>query len=1138
MKKQKLALIISVAMVLNLTTNINTKIGNIALADTWQAVNFVKVSQKSSSGKVAQMYVDNLKVYDFEKDFGNAKLKSISLNTTAAAININETIKLDPIFDPSDAANKNVKWKSSNETVASVDDNGVVTGLNAGKSKIMVTAEDGGITTSCAITVNGVVNIPVQDISLEKKFEIEKGEKKALEVKILPDNASNKKIKWESSKPNIVSIDENGVITALEKGAATITATSEEGGKTAKCNVEVKYLLNTPQLDDIEYQKIRENIFNEITGGKIDLNDKEIQNVIEKMVASAQTTKDSMNKNSAKPYLWSDQANFAKSATITNNYKKIETMAKAYAMEGSSLKGNKELLDSIIYAMDWMYKNKFNENLNTEYDNWWDWEIGTPVYLNNICILLYDELKGERLDNYMKAVYFYQPDPFHSGYTGLHPNPYRESEAANRVDVAKIALYMGALTNNYEQILMAKDAACSVLEYVDTLDGFYRDGSFIQHGTVPYVGTYGNVFINGTGILVGVLKDSQWEIPQNNLNNLYNFVTDSFEPFIYKGAALDMVRGRGISRYNELDRNSGHAILNSMVMLSRFAEEPYASHFKSIAKYWMQVDTVRDHVSNLGNLGLIRDCKNILNDDNVSPEVPGNLHRNYPMMDRVIHRTSDYLFGVSMFSSRITNFECMNNENKRGWYTSQGMTYLYNNDLEEYTTDFWSTVNPYRLPGTTVDTIKMENGKGQKALSNKDWVGGTTLGNYGINGMEIVGLAPNKTFTSLEGKKSWFMFDDEIVALGAGINSTDNRTIESIVENRKLKDNSNSFTVDGEDKASQIGVEEDLINAKWAHLSGNVKGADIGYYFPKADNLKAKRVQNIGTWQDIGSSGPVDENKKPVSISRNYLEMWFDHGSNPKDASYEYVLLPNKSKDEVKAYAENPQVTVLKNSSEVQAVKHNKLNIIGANFFTDTAQTVEGITVKGKASVMVKEEQGEIELSISDPTMKNNGTIEVELDKKDLSAVSLDSEIKVIQLAPTLKLSVNVKGTKGKSIKAKFKKDKNSLEDKKIKAELESNMNSLVANETINLKANITNNGNENKTIMVIAALYNKDNVMENVKYVSKEVNSNEKIPYELDLKLPNNIEGYKVKVFFWEGKDLKETDLNSIDDAIEINNI
>ena len=73
-------------------------------------------------------------------------------------------------------------------------------------------------------------------------------------------------------------------------------------------------------------------------------------------------------------------------------------------------------------------------------------------------------------------------------------------------------------------------------------------------------------------------------------------------------------------------------------------------------------------------------------------------------MDRAVHTTPQFAVGLAMSSARIENYETINGENLKGWYIGDGMTYLYDNDLRQYSESFWATVNPYRMAGTTVDT--------------------------------------------------------------------------------------------------------------------------------------------------------------------------------------------------------------------------------------------------------------------------------------------------------------------------------------------------------------------------------------------------------------------------------------------------
>lgn len=921
---------------------------------------------------------------------------------------IGQTVTLNPVITPSEATNKAVTFTSSDTSIVQIDNSSTTSaaiGIKEGTAVITVTTMDGNKTASSNVKVK---HKPVDNIAMEEKVTVQKGKLIKLTPVISPEDASNKNIVWTSSNANIAFVDNLGRVRGVESGSADITAATEDGSKFAVCRVEVTPLIYAND----EYDRMRSKWKDTITGGDYDQNDPLLNTIVGSLGGNAKNLWDTMNKSTDRIALWNNIPAPTQSAPITTSYKNLLVLARAFTTKGSGLYGNMELLNDIVDGLDWMYKNMYHEDMK-EYGNWWDFEIGTPIALNDITVLLYDYLSNEQIENYMGTIYYFQPDPDKSGLRDNNPaNVNRKTVGANRIDVSKVAAVRGIIVKDAGQIAAARDALSDVMAYVTKGDGFYKDGSFIQHETVPYTGTYGNVLISGLGALLNIMDNTTWESTDPVINNVYDVILNSFEPLMYKGAMMDMVRGRAISRPKERDRDTGHGIINSIIQLASSAPEPYASKFKSLAKYMMQVDTNRDHLPTTGNLNAYKNAKAVLEDDSIIPRGEINKHYIFPNMDRAVHHGNNFAFGISMFSNRITNFEMMNGENLNGWYTSSGMTYLYNNDLAQYSEDFWPTVNPYRLPGTTVDTAFKNSGIGMKKLSTKSWIGGTSiLGLYGATGMELQDVE-----TSLTARKSWFNFDDEVVALGSGINSTDNRTIETTIENRKLNDaGDNTLTVDGIEKSAVLGWSEDINGIGWAHLRGNVAGADIGYYFPNSQNVKALRESRTGNWSDIGSTTNLPDTTK------NYLTMWFDHGQNPVDATYEYVILPNKTSEETAAYANAPNISIIKNTNEVQAVKENKLNVLAANFWTDSVQSVDYITVNKKASIISQIADGYLEIAISDPTMENAGTIEIDIDKVDLIPVNLDSRIAVSQINDRTHLSVNVADSKGESISAKFR---------------------------------------------------------------------------------------------------------------------
>ena len=165
------------------------------------------------------------------------KVSVIKLNNTTLSLIPGETGQLIATILPENATNKTIKWSSSNSTVATVNEMGIITAVSEGTTT--VTGSVDGKSAACIVTVSTSI-IPVTEIMLNKSStNLIVGGTDYLTVFILPNNATNKNVNWLSSAPEIVYVDTNGKITALKEGSATITACSADGQKTATCIVYV-----------------------------------------------------------------------------------------------------------------------------------------------------------------------------------------------------------------------------------------------------------------------------------------------------------------------------------------------------------------------------------------------------------------------------------------------------------------------------------------------------------------------------------------------------------------------------------------------------------------------------------------------------------------------------------------------------------------------------------------------------------------------------------------------------------------------------------------------------------------------------------------------------------------------------------
>lgn len=766
-----------------------------------------------------------------------------------------------------------------------------------------------------------------------------------------------------------------------------------------------------------EYDAIRAKWEVWLTGGHYD-DDPDISAYVSNLIYRVTNTNnsgywDKMNKSTNRSYLWSDLSSTTISSQITSNYSRLSDMALVYSMEKSPYYHNVQLKDDIIGGLEWMYVNRYNENIQVEYDNWWEWEIGTPVILNNIIVLMFDQLQSGQITNYINVIDRFCPDPTKNTKFRL------VETGSNRVNKAQIVALRGIIGKNSEKIVQAQSSLSPEFLNVTTGPGFYADGSYIYHDRNPYNGTYGSVFMDQMTSVMYLLNGSSWEITDPNVNNVYKWVTDAFEPLIYKGAMMDSVRGRTISRVTE-DHQIGRATLLPILRLAQSAPPDIALRIKRMVKYWIQSDTsfanyYSGNPNVLGgniNISDVIAAKALVKDNSIVPREELVLNKPYPSMDRFVHLRPEFGYAIAMSSNRIYNYTSINGENLKGWHTGEGMTYLYNNDLNQFADLFWPTVDKHRLPGTTSDGATRK----PDYRSSKTWVGGSSIDDlYGVAGMELeAGPDHNGVVSTLMGKKSWFMFDDEIAALGTGISSTDNRKVETIVENRKLNASGNNLlTVNGQAKSSLVGWSEAMSGVTWAHLTGNVQGSDIGYYFPDSSSIDGLRETRTGSWSDISTSGST------TSVSRNYLSLAFNHGTNPTNASYSYVVLPNKDATATANYSSNPDITILSNTSIVQAVYEKNLGLTAANFWN--AGSVGSITSYNPASVIVKETGDELTISASDPT-QTQSKITIEIAKDGYALQDKDTTVTVVSTSPTLKVEIDVSGSMGKTHKVTFKK--------------------------------------------------------------------------------------------------------------------
>lgn len=171
---------------------------------------------------------------------------SVSISPTTFTVNIGSSKQLMATVVPSNATNKTVSWSSANTAIATVNSNGMVSGITAGSTTIRAQTADGGFTTISAVTVT----IGVQNVALNmRNLSLSKGATFQVIATIAPSNATNKILSWSSAISSVATVSNSGLITAVGNGTGIISCFSQDGNKSASIIVRVTTPVSSVRLN-------------------------------------------------------------------------------------------------------------------------------------------------------------------------------------------------------------------------------------------------------------------------------------------------------------------------------------------------------------------------------------------------------------------------------------------------------------------------------------------------------------------------------------------------------------------------------------------------------------------------------------------------------------------------------------------------------------------------------------------------------------------------------------------------------------------------------------------------------------------------------------------------------------------------
>jgi chondroitin AC lyase len=479
----------------------------------------------------------------------------------------------------------------------------------------------------------------------------------------------------------------------------------------------------------------------------------------------------------------------------------------------------------------------------------------------------------------------------------------------NKVWLSVNVLFRSLLLRDADSIAMASNSIQEELT-VGTQEGIQPDWSYHQHGAQLQFGNYGLSYLDDMLRWYRILNNTPFAFEENKVAILRKYLLDGQQWINWKGKFDISACGRQIFPDEPANKTKRlENILDRMASIDLPNSEQYQQ--------------AKDYTTLIGN-------------------------KHFWHSDFHVHRTKDYYFSVKMCSNRVLGAETVNEENIQGYHMGDGVAMFYQSNKEH------ENIYPYwdwkKLPGTTIiqdkDTLPYLTAWGYHIES--DFVGGVSDGETGIAVLDY-----NRD--GLTANKSWFMFDDKIVCLGSGISAKTEFPVATTV---------NQVFLEGQILVSQKG---DLQSKRGLNPSDNpdwILHDNTGYLFPKGGQLQIQAKMLEGTWHN------VVKRLRPIIITDEVFKLWFDHGANPRNESYEYLIIPNANQEKMTFLEENQPFNIV-NTETLQSIESADKTISGAVFYTKgKADILGGIQVDFPCVIMAKKSGSEIKLSMAEPTQK------------------------------------------------------------------------------------------------------------------------------------------------------------------------
>lgn len=593
---------------------------------------------------------------------------------------------------------------------------------------------------------------------------------------------------------------------------------------------------------------------------------------------------------------------------------RLQAISISYSKEGNALYKKQEVVNKLEKAI------KYWAEQNPRSTNWWENQVGVQLRFSRMALFLEDVVDEDTENIMLKKL--------------LEKVPVKYGTGQNNLWFDQNYLYYYLLTEDSEHLhdmINNYLSYCLVTQKDDkTSEAVQVDNSFYMHGKQFYSNGYGMSMFRDMSFWIYMLRDTSFSLGKDVINRMADYMINGTS-WTIRGDIQELYLG-----YREYKYSVGY---------KNYAAEYIEPLKRMIASDKTHAKEYQDILNNIEN-----------------PQITNGKNGNYYMWRSgyASHMRNDYGVNIKMDSNEIIGGEWRGswpNGNKGQliyWTSSASSTISVDGD--EYTA-VYPTYDWAHCPGTTTAARLVQDYSNSGRFTNgTSHTIGVSNGQYGA-----CAYAMDKKGTQV--KKGYFFFDDEIVALGSGITSSESVEIHTTLNQAKA----DNVLVDG-DVISQ-DTTKNIKNSKWIYNN------KVGYVFPDETSVtvsNAYQKDNPSLWAE----------EKKVSTPRTF-KAYINHGIKPSNQSYSYIILPNKTSKKVSEYADNNPITIVANNENIQAVRNENLKQTQINFYeagTLEYKTGYKVTVDQPCSLIIDESENQRKITLATSENQSNTTIQVKLD--------------------------------------------------------------------------------------------------------------------------------------------------------------